>query len=331
MEKRQLYVTTGDGFACIAPGEHAWEVALALKGLKMQCLALDPSDPRKLYVGSQGQGVWRSGDGAASWEHLSFPQPDLFSLAVSPADGTVYAGCEPSMLFRSVDEGESWVELEALREIPSAPTWRFPPRPWTSHVRWIAPNPHEAEVLLVGIELGGVMYSEDGGRTWLDHRPGAQRDAHALAWHPEAHGRAYEAAGGGAAWSRDGGKSWRPADAGRDWHYTWGLAIDPHEPDLWYVSAGPGPHEVHVKRGTARARIYRWRGDGPWAPIMNGLSDPLDSLPYALAATSGALYAGLGDGRICTSEDNGDSWRLLELRGDRLDRITALACGPEAS
>ena len=78
------------------------------------------------------------------------------------------------MLFVSRDRGERWTELASLREIPSAPTWSFPPRPWTSHVRWIAPSPHDAALLLVGIELGGVMRSEDGGETWSDHRPGAQ-------------------------------------------------------------------------------------------------------------------------------------------------------------
>src|SRR3712207_6916988 len=51
--------------------------------------------------------------------------------------------------------------------------------------------------LLVGIELGGLMLTEDGGQSFSDHRPGAQPDVHALAWHPSAPGRAYEAGGGG--------------------------------------------------------------------------------------------------------------------------------------
>ena len=74
--------------------------------------------------------------------------------------------------------GRSW---PACFELPSRPTWSFPPRPWTSHVRWIAPSPHEADLLLVGIELGGLMRSTDRGETWHDHRPGAQPDVHSLA------------------------------------------------------------------------------------------------------------------------------------------------------
>ena len=77
-------------------------------------------------------------------ELLRLPQPDVFSVAVSAADRSGYAGCEPSMLFRSTDGGQTWQELESLQSIPSRPTWSFPPRPWTSHVRWIAPSPHDA-------------------------------------------------------------------------------------------------------------------------------------------------------------------------------------------
>src|SRR5256886_13287085 len=60
-----------------------------------------------------------------------------------------------SRLYRSDDRGGSWRALDALLELPSRPTWSFPPRPWTSHVRWIAPSPHDADLVLVGIELGG--------------------------------------------------------------------------------------------------------------------------------------------------------------------------------
>jgi hypothetical protein len=79
----------------------------------------------------------------------------------------------------------------------------------------------------VGIELGGLMLTEDGGHSFSDHRLGAQPDVHALAWHPSAPGRAYEAGGGGAAWSTDGGRSWELADEGREHRYVWALAVDP--------------------------------------------------------------------------------------------------------
>jgi photosystem II stability/assembly factor-like uncharacterized protein len=319
-----LAAATGAGVALLDFGGDTWSVELTRRETGISCLARDPRDPAFLLGGGRGNGVWRSADAGASWERLDFPQQDVFSVAASAVDGALYAGCEPSMLFVSRDRGESWTELASLREIPSAPTWSFPPRPWTSHVRWIAPSPHEAALLLVGIELGGVMRSEDGGATWSDHRPGAQPDCHSLAWHPTVPGRAYEAGGGGAAWSADGGATWEAADDGRDRHYTWALAVDPQDPDCWFVSASTGPYEAHGA-GSAEALVYRWRGSGPWAPLAGGLPQPLDEMPYALAFEGGRLFAGLADGTVFTSADSGVTWERAPLEGEKPGRILAFA------
>ena len=153
---------------------------------------------------------------------------------------------------------------------------------------------------------------------------GRQKDVHALAWHPTVPGRAYEAGGGGAAWSRDGGLSWQPADEGRDRHYTWALAVDPDDPDCWYLSANPGARLAHYGEQSAEARLYRWRGGGPWEPLGGGLPQPLDSFPYALAADPGSLFVGMGDGRIYHSQDRGDHWEQLDVDGDPPACVLAL-------
>jgi photosystem II stability/assembly factor-like uncharacterized protein len=320
----RLYAATGDGIARLEEEGDAWTVTLSLSGSGAQCLAVEPADQDILYAGLREGGVRRSVDGGHSWIDCELPEPAVFSLAVSAADGAVYAGSEPSRLCRSDDRGESWSALDALLELPSRPRWSFPPRPWTSHVRWIAPSPHDAGLLLVGIELGGLMRSTDGGLSWEDHRPGAQPDVHSLAWHPQTPGRAYEAGGGGAAFSSDAGESWRPADEGRDRHYTWSVAVDAQDADCWYVSASTGPRAAHG-RGDPEARIYRRSGGEPWQPLAGGLPDPLPAMPYALLATDGRLFAGLADGQIWESSDGGDSWTALHLEGEAIDALLALA------
>jgi photosystem II stability/assembly factor-like uncharacterized protein len=322
--KVRLYAASGNSIARLEENGNAWTVEQSLLGSGAQCLAADPLDPDTVYAGLREGGVRRTADAGRSWVDCPLPERAVFSLAVSAADGTVYAGTEPSRLFCSEDRGDTWRELEALLGLPSRPTWSFPPRPWTSHVRWIAPSPHEADLVLVGIELGGLMRSTDGGESWQDHRPGAQRDVHSLAWHPHAPGRAYEAGGGGAAFSEDGGESWQPADEGRDRHYTWSVTVDPEDPECWYVSASTGPFAAHGRRD-AQARIYRRRDGEPWVPLAGGLPEPLEAMPYALLATDDRLFAGLADGQLWQSFDQGDTWARCTLQGDGLGGLVALA------
>ena len=318
----RLYASTGDGIARLDESNGAWNVTVSLRGSGAQCLAVDPDDADIVYAGLRERGLRRTSDGGRTWLDCELPAPGVFSVAVSPGDGAVYAGTEPSALFRSDDDGATWRELTALLELPSRPTWSFPPRPWTSHVRWIAPNPNDADVLLVGIELGGLMRSVDRGASWQDHRPGAQRDVHSLAWHPRIEERAYEAGGGGTAWSEDGGDTWHPADAGRDRHYAWAVAVDPDDPSAWYVSASTGPFAAH-RGGDPEARIYAWR-DGVWSSLAGGLPEPLPAMPYALVATERRVFAGFADGQLWASSDRGENWRACAIEGDRLERINAL-------
>ena len=281
-----------------------WSATPALEGLGAQCVAASGS---RVLVGTRGNGLLASADGGVSFERVELPEQDVLSVAISAADGVLYAGTEPSRLFVTRD-GTTWIELEALQDIPSRDRWSFPPRPWTHHVRWIAPDPHRAERVLVGIELGGVMYTDDGGATFTDHCPGAKLDAHCLTWHPHADGRAYQAAGDGAAWSHDGGRTWESVDAGRDLRYCWALAVAPTDPERWYVSAASGPGAAHSDT-RASGRLYRWQPDA-WQP----LALPPDSMPYALAATERELICGLADGRLLTSADQGDTWDELDVR-----------------
>ncbi|MDQ3855028.1 MAG: hypothetical protein M3281_01370, partial [Chloroflexota bacterium] len=286
-----IYLATDDGVAVLRQdgSYEALKVELQLRGLDAYCLAADPEFPERVYCGTFGAGLWRTPDGGKTWSRAGegVPYAEVMSVAVSPLErvdghGVVWAGTEPSAVYRSEDGGDSWEERPALRRLPSAPTWSFPPRPWTHHVRWIAPDPLFASRMCVGIELGGVMRSLDFGLTWEDRKPNGQHDAHTLATHPLAPGRVYEAAGGGYAESRDGGETWQRYDAGMSHHYVWGLAVDPADPNTIVVSACRGAQQAHSPQ-LAESRLYRRSGGGPWEEVRNGLPEPKRQRAYVLA------------------------------------------------
>ena len=295
----------------------------ALEERGARCLCVDPEDADTVYVGTSDEGLFKSLDGGRSWDRLSgIAHPRITAIAVSPADGAVYAGTEPSSLFVSRDGGASWRELEGMKDLPSAPTWSFPPRPWTSHVRALALSHQDPKLIVAGIELGGVLRSRDGGESWEDQRPGAQADCHSLSAHPASPETFYEAGGGGFAESRDSAENWAAADSDLTLRYVWGLAVDLDDPDLVYVSAASGPGRAHGS-GFSDAAIYRRIGNGRWEPVLENLAE----FPYALAAdpeTSGALYAGLGDGSILHSGDSGASWQEVARPSHGLDALAAV-------
>jgi photosystem II stability/assembly factor-like uncharacterized protein len=334
-EPATLHVVTGDGIARVAIG-NGGGAELALEGSGARCIAVDPRDPRRVYVGTFDDGIYRSDDGGETWREASSGLEDrrVLAISVSPShreNGTsvVYAGTEPSNLYRSEDAGQTWQKLPALRDIPSEPTWSFPGRPWTHHVRTIALHPTDADWLLVGIELGGVMRSTDGGATWSDHAREAHSDAHRLLTHALAPTRVYEAAGQGIALSEDEGEHWARLEDGLDRTYAWAVAIDPADPDLWYVSLSRGPFAAHGN-GDGEAILVRAASQG-WEPIDDwGESEELRRMPYALATLPDqprALLAGLRGGILLLTEDAGASWDRLDVR---LPDVQDLAIAPAA-
>jgi photosystem II stability/assembly factor-like uncharacterized protein len=306
------------------------------------CVAADPLRPELVYCGAFGGGLWRSSDAGATWNAAgeALAERAVQSVAVSATErvngqGVVYAGTEPSALFRSEDGGATWQELAALRQLPSAPTWSFPPRPYTSHVRWITSDPLVAGRVYVAIEAGALVRSLDGGQTWEDRKPDGPYDTHTLAMHRLAPDRLYSAAGdgfmqpgNGFVESRDGGATWQRPDVGLRHHYLWSVAVDPTDPDTLVISAAHGPREAHDP-GSAESAIYRRAGGGEWRPVRDGLPEPRGLLAPVLVANQaepGVFYAASNRG-IFRSADAGETWEELRItwpEGFRLGRASAL-------
>ncbi len=328
--ERELFVVRSAG--------ERWTLARSLDGCTLQCVAVDPARTARVFCGTFDAGLWRSDDAGETWAPVGsgIEHPAVMSVAVvqGGANGSVVlAGTEPSALFRSGDGGATWRECPALRKLPSAPTWSFPPRPWTHHVRWIAAHPANPAHLYVGIELGGVMRSFDGGETWEDRKPGGPMDSHTLAVHPSAPDRLYVAAGDGYAETHDGGSTWLRRRAGLRHHYMWSLAVDPASPETVVVSCATGPRQAH-DAGVAESYTYRRNGGGSWVEVRAGLPEPRGTIVPELATTPaepGVVYWASNLG-IFRSADAGRTWSALPIDWPshlRREHVRGMAVAPD--
>jgi photosystem II stability/assembly factor-like uncharacterized protein len=334
-ERTRVFAVTGDEVVRFTlEGATAGELDTVLQGAGPHCVAVDAHEPSCVYAGTFDSGLYASGDHGQTWRRDGKGLADrrVLSVAVSPSHrergiSVVYAGTEPSNLYRSEDAGHSWDRLPALREVRSEPTWSFPPRPWTHHVRTIALHPTDPGWLAVGIELGGVMRSMDGGASWMDHNPQAHSDAHQLLTHPLAPDRLYEVAGQGVARSENRGETWSKFERGLDRRYAWAQALDPADPDLWYVAISRSPSAAHGA-GDGQFHLWRSHGDG-WRAIDDwGTARELRRMPYALVSLPGGanrLLVGLRGGTLLLSEDAGESWTRLDAA---LPDVIDLAVAP---
>src|SRR5262245_42561810 len=160
----------------------------------------------RLYVGTIGEGLWRSTDAGESFVRAMdgmFVECHVRALAVHPREPHVlYLGCELG-LFRSVDGAGNWSRVESpvngqqvwsILICPDRPerilagtcpsriflsddggrSWTEPrikvnrdcPRIIHTRVTTLVADPQEADTLWAGVEIDGVFRSRDGGRTW---------------------------------------------------------------------------------------------------------------------------------------------------------------------
>jgi photosystem II stability/assembly factor-like uncharacterized protein len=217
-------VAMEDSVITIESSKTGWKkIHESLKGTHPQCVTFDPDNPNHTYCGTFGGGLWKTDDGGQTWSNIgkdTISSSDVMSVSVSGLKrgnnsnrfNTVYVGTEPTAFYRSDDGGESWDKMGSLNNLKSS-SWSFPPRPWTSHVRWIESDKSKPGYVYAAIEAGALVQSHDGGRTWIDKVQGGPYDTHTLATHNKMPGRLYSAAGDGYFESYDYGQSWKRSTA----------------------------------------------------------------------------------------------------------------------
>jgi photosystem II stability/assembly factor-like uncharacterized protein len=289
----------------------------ALTYWSTSCLAVDPADPRVVYVGSERSGLFVSRNGGASWER---PQPNvprlsLFALLAVP--GEVLAGTVPAALYRGDARGGRWEELEDVRRGGSAGS--FPPNPdLGTRTRYLAQDPQAPERLYAGIEVGGLLVSDDGGAAWHPANEGlTDADVHQVRPSATRPGVVVAACGEGVFRSSDRGARWEEVTPAGD--RTYGMAVAEDAAGAWYLGITRGRPNTWLRQERADGAILRSVDDGAtWEPVVEGLRGGIMDLCAGPGPTG--VLAATSEGEVLAVDASGCRTLIRDL-----PCITALA------
>jgi photosystem II stability/assembly factor-like uncharacterized protein len=336
-----LYIGTDDGVITARGADcRSWRVVdHCLKRWEISELAVSPESPNRIFAGTRGDGVWLSEDFGKAWSKPCYGRRGpgkVRSITIDPHDPRrLYAGCEPVDIFTTEDAGKSWTRLDSVWEVASVPTMSYPLARVEPHVRDVAVDPTNPDVLYAALQLGHVIRSNDRGRTWTLLASGLDCDVHTILIDPVDPRRLIVATGGhdarlgkapGRALYRsdDGGTAWTPAAMNFTQEYSVPLVRDPRHPDRVYGALAHGTQGRWRRRPTGAESVVVRSNDGGsrWDRVGDGPAAA--DFPEALAVDDGGhLYAGCRSGDLYVSDDAGESWQHVDLD---LPEITSIVC-----
>jgi hypothetical protein len=331
--KKGLFVLEGE------PGRPFEITARAFAGEPVDYAMRDRRSGRLLATATSpfyGPKIFYTDDPAAEWqqaEGVTLPEGGeqalerIWVMAPGEADGVVYAGGDPGVLFESFDGGGTWSVNEGLWSQPSRSQWQ--PGGGGLCLHSIATWPDDPDRLAVAVSAAGMWLTEDGGRTWRRGNQGlnpeylpeealrdenAGRCVHHVERSPARPERLFMQFHGGVYRSDDAGESWTNIGDGLPSDFGFPLMVDPADPDSAFVI----PLVADMDRVTpeGRVRVYETRDAGSsWSPRGEGLPSQHAYLTVLRQAFHRAgqgqeleLYFGATSGEVFGSPDAGGSW-----------------------
>jgi hypothetical protein len=117
----------------------------------------------KLYYFDEG-GEWEQAAGLELPRGGDTALERIWVIEPGEADGVIYAGGDPGVLFESRDGGATFTLNRPLYEHPTRPGWQ--PGAGGLCLHSIVTWPGRPERLAVAISAAGVWLTEDGGESW---------------------------------------------------------------------------------------------------------------------------------------------------------------------
>jgi photosystem II stability/assembly factor-like uncharacterized protein len=134
-----------------------------ISSLDILTIAVDPKDHQKIYLGTRGDGIYRSYDKGETWNKISdenkalLDDANVYEIKINPEDPKImYAAIFQNgqgRLHKSTDRGQSWQEVYIVADRDFA-------------VFTVEINPQNTQNIYLGTAQGGILKSIDAGESW---------------------------------------------------------------------------------------------------------------------------------------------------------------------
>ena len=168
------------------PAEPAWTLigpqpltfgGYGIDAGRVTAIAIDPTNPKVVYMGGAEGGVWKSTNGGTSWKSMTDAEPSLAvgSITIDPLNhNTIFVGTGEENfsgdsyygagVLKSTDGGVTWTQSNSsstFSDNPCGGDW----------IGAIAVHPTNDKIVLAAVEpcyygYPGIYRSTDGGVTW---------------------------------------------------------------------------------------------------------------------------------------------------------------------
>ncbi len=306
----------------------------------IRSLAVDPTDDRVVYAGTDPVHLYRSEDGGDSWREIE-------SLQRLPEETRKKLG--ESEAGRMADYHDQ--HFRHLRQ-----DWSFPVPPNKGHVLEIVIHPDDPTLLLLAIEHGGAAVSRDRGETWDDISEGVDYlDIHYVTTLPHSFDKYFLSSARGFYATDDPRQGWTRAENGCTRNYfhdilflppvngggpTMVIATADGSPGFWPATKGTMKWN-HEERGSLAALFKSEDAAQSWQRLGTGggLPEEMDPMIWSLCnhpLERDGILAGVGEssfvplaarecgqGSVMASADRGETWQTLQTGLSAVEHLYA--------
>jgi len=267
-------------------------------GLYGQCITSLAVDSRAGIAAAVERGMLQYTRDWLHWKPLyqGLRYPDVYSVCQDPHSARLFVGTSPAAVFTSEDGGDSWKSVGQTSRISFLNGWSHPEPPHSPRIIKLIVHPLRQNCLIGGVQSGGVIVSDNGGKTWRNDKAGLSHQLTDLRFHNACPDRLYATNFLGFYRSDDLGRHWYQSNRGLPYQKAQALCVHSLEPDRLLLAV-EHPDKKHSILFSSDNGGQQWRLACAELPSDEGLR------VTCLESGGGVYFAGTREGFLFGSRD----------------------------